>query len=150
MKYNIKKTNSAKNYLILLVFFIAFTHMSAQDIFGKWKTVDDHTGKAKSIVHIYKENGKATGRIIDIINDEAKKNLCEGCKGEKKDKPIMGMIIFEDLVNDNNVYKGTILDPGRGKEYTCKIWIDESDPDILNVRGYIAFFYRTQQWERIE
>ncbi len=150
MKNKIKKTNSSKNCLILLVFFIAFTHMSAQDIFGKWKTVDDHTGKAKSIVHIYEEDSMATGRIIDIINDEAKKNLCEGCKGEKKDKPIMGMIIFEELVNENNVYKGTILDPGRGKEYTCKIWIDENNPDILNVRGYIAFLYRTQQWIRIK
>lgn len=150
MKHNIEKTKYVKKCLVLLVFFIALTKISAQDIFGKWKTVDDHTGKAKSIVHIYEENGKATGRIIDIINDEAKQNLCEGCDGDKKDKPIMGMIIFEGLVNDNNVYKGTILDPGRGKEYTCKIWLEENNPDILNVRGYIAFLYRTQQWIRIE
>lgn len=29
--------------------------MVAQDIFGQWKTIDDETGEAKSIVEIYEK-----------------------------------------------------------------------------------------------
>ena len=29
---------------------------TAQDVTGKWKTIDDETGEAKSIVEIYKQN----------------------------------------------------------------------------------------------
>jgi uncharacterized protein (DUF2147 family) len=136
---------------IILFFLTSTVQTSAQDILGKWKTVDDQTGKAKSIVHIYEDNGKICGRIIDIINDEAKENLCDGCKGEKKNKPIMGMVIFDELEKNGDVYTGgKILDPGGGSEYNCKIWIDEDNPNILNVRGYIAFFFRTQYWVRVD
>lgn len=136
---------------VILFLFASTVQTSAQDILGKWKTVDDQTGKAKSIVHIYEDNGKICGKIIDIINDEAKENLCNECKGEKKDKPIMGMVIFDELEKNGNVYTGgKILDPGGGSEYNCKIWIEKENPNVLNVRGYIAFFFRTQQWVRIE
>lgn len=140
-----------KRVLLILFFLASSIQVSAQSILGKWKTVDDQTGKAKSIVHIYKENGKFCGRIIDIINVAAKKNLCEGCRGKKKDKPIMGMVIFNTLIKKGNMYSGgKILDPGGGSEYNCKIWIDKESPNILNVRGYIAFFFRTQHWVRIK
>lgn len=140
-----------KQTLLISLFLVSSSQISAQSILGKWKTVDDQTGMEKSIVHIYKEKGKFCGRIIDIINDEAKKNLCEDCKGKKKDKPIMGMVIFDALIKKGDVYSGgKILDPGGGSEYNCKIWIDKEKPNILNVRGYIAFFFRTQHWVRIE
>ena len=46
-------------------------------------------------------------------------------------------------------YKGgTILDPQKGKEYDCKIWLEEDDTNKLNVRGYISFLFRTQNWYR--
>lgn len=140
-----------KQILLVVFFLVGPNQNSAQSILGKWKTVDDQTGKAKSIVHIYKENDRFCGKIIDIINVEAKQNLCEGCKGEKKDQPIMGMVIFDELMKDGNEYSGgKILDPGGGSEYNCKIWIDEEKPNTLNVRGYVAFFYRTQYWTRVE
>ncbi|RZV56230.1 MAG: DUF2147 domain-containing protein, partial [Flavobacteriaceae bacterium] len=30
-----------------------------------------------------------------------------------------------------------------GRTYNCKLWIEEG---VLKVRGYVAFFYRTQEW----
>ena len=39
-----------------------------------------------------------------------------------------------------------ILDPENGKTYDCEIWLEN---DKLKVRGYIAFFYRTQTWEKV-
>jgi uncharacterized protein (DUF2147 family) len=61
------------------------------------------------------------------------------------------MVIFDELEKNGDVYTGgKILDPGGGSEYNCKIWIDEDKPNILNVRGYVAFFFRTQYWVRID
>ena len=45
----------------------------AQDIFGKWKTVDDETGAHKSIVEIYEKKGKVFGRVIEILEPFDKK-----------------------------------------------------------------------------
>ena len=42
---------------------------------------------------------------------------------------------------------GEILDPENGTTYDCKIWLENGQ---LQVRGYVAFFYRTQTWERVE
>jgi len=37
------------------------------------------------------------------------------------------------------------MDPETGKVYDCKIWLENGQ---LKVRGYVAFFYRTQTWLR--
>ena len=51
-----------KQCIILTIIFIAtlaaFSSAQAQDIVGRWKTIDDETGKAKSIVNIYMQDGK--------------------------------------------------------------------------------------------
>lgn len=121
-----------------------------QDIFGTWKTIDDETGEAKSTVKIYKENGKVYGEIIDIYNEADKNALCKTCEGEDYNKPVIGLVIIKDMENDGENYtNGTIFDPERGKKYKCRLSINEDNPDILEVRGYVSFFYATQYWERI-
>ena len=46
--------------------------------------------------------------------------------------------------------KGTITNPEDGKVYDCRLKLDEDNSNKLQVRGYIAFFYRTQYWIRAE
>ena len=46
-----------KLFLTITLFAFAVIPAIAQDVTGKWKTIDDETGEAKSIVEIYKENG---------------------------------------------------------------------------------------------
>ena len=59
------------------------------------------------------------------------------------------MEIIKDLDQDDDEFEdGTILDPENGKIYDCKIWLE--DKNTLNVRGYIAFFYRNKEWIRVE
>ena len=48
--------------------------------------------------------------------------------------------------DDDEWGDGEILDPNNGKIYDCKIWLEGND--ILKVRGYVGFFYRTQTWKR--
>ena len=124
--------------------------LGAQTIFGKWKTVDEATGEEKSVVEIYEENGKVYGKIVDIF-DASKRDLpCKFCEGDAYNKPLIGLVIIKDLERVGAVYKrGTITNPEDGKVYDCRITLDDDDKDILQLRGYIAFFYRTQYWKRV-
>ncbi|TXC81522.1 DUF2147 domain-containing protein [Luteibaculum oceani] len=138
--------------LLSICFALIFSSTFAQDITGKWKTIDDETGKVKSIVEIYLQDGKAHGKILEIFRapEEDQNPNCRKCTDDRKNKPVIGMEIIRGLENDDEEWEdGTILDPENGKVYDCKLWVDEDDPNILNVRGYVAFFFRTQTWERV-
>lgn len=138
----------------LIAHFILFLSFSvhSQDVFGSWKTVDDVTGEAKSIVEIYEKDGKAYGKIIKILDPNAPKDAkCEECSGKDKDKLIVGLTFLRGLEKDGDEYNGgTILDPENGKEY--KSYIQLESKDKLKVRGYIGFSLlgRTQYWYRVK
>lgn len=123
--------------------------MQADSIEGIWVTQDDETGKQKSEVLIYKENGKLFGKITKLLLPEDEGKKCVNCKGENKDQPIEGMVIINDLQLDDETWEdGTILDPKSGKVYDCLIGFEDSN--TLKVRGYLGFSLlgRTQIWKR--
>jgi len=124
----------------------------SQDIFGKWKTIDDRTGKPKAVIHIYEENGFMHGKVVQVLEPGKENARCVKCPGEKKDQPIVGMKIIDSLKqNDNGEWKGkTLFDPEQGMTFRCKIWLNPKNRDELKVRGYLAFLYRTQTWIRVE
>ncbi|WP_299224465.1 DUF2147 domain-containing protein [uncultured Psychroserpens sp.] len=139
-------------YLFFTICFAFASFLYAQDVVGQWKTIDDETGEAKSIVEIYKKNGKLYGKIVEIF-DKSKRDLpCKFCEGDDYNKPIMGLVIIKNMMKvAKNLYKkGTITNPEDGKVYTCRLKIDEDNPNQLQVRGYIAFFYKTQYWVRVK
>ncbi len=140
-----------KEGLFLLLLFLVFSNLRGQSVQGYWKTIDDVTEKPKSILEIYEEEGGLSARVVEILVDGRENARCIKCKGLKKDRPITGMTIFEDLKKlDEHTYgEGEILDPETGKEYRVKIWMDPERPDRLKVRGYIAFLFRTQTWRRV-
>jgi len=120
--------------------------MAYADIVGRWQTIDDETGKPKSIVEIYQQDGKFYGKVLDLLL-KPDNTLCEKCEGELKDKPVVGMQILSGMIKKEAEYvDGTILDPSKGTVYRCKMWLDGDDK--LQVRGYITFLYRTQTWHR--
>ena len=131
--------------LILACIFIAQSAL-AQDITGKWTTIDDNTGKERSVVEIYKKGDKYFGKVSDMYLEphEPKDPICDLCTDERKDQQTLGMEIIRNMEKDGDEYSGgDILDPENGKVYRCKLWIED---DKLMVRGYIAFFFRTQEW----
>ena len=133
----------------LAVFFSIIFNAQGQTVIGKWKTIDDETGQAKSIVEIYEKSGKIYGKIIEIVNPEKRKSLCTKCSGENKNAPILGLTIIKGLVKDWDEYNGgKILDPNKGEEYKCLIVLEEKDK--LKVRGFVgvSLFGRTQYWSR--
>lgn len=142
--------------LWLVLFFVAslFTLASAQNesIVGRWKTIDDETGKAKSIVSIYEQDGMFFGKIDTLFREEGEDPdpLCDKCPEDdpRYNQRVMGMLILENLKKKGKEWKdGKILDPGKGKIYDCKMWLEDGK---LKVRGYILFLYRTQTWYRMD
>lgn len=135
--------------LQFLVFVLSFS-MYSQSIIGKWKTIDGVSGVEKSIVEIYKENGKLFGKIVDILDPNDKDALCEKCKDDNYNKPILGLVLIKNMLKDGDYYrKGTIFDPEHGKTFKCRLKLTDNQ-DVLQVRGYIAFLYATQYWERVK
>jgi uncharacterized protein (DUF2147 family) len=120
---------------------------AAESPVGKWKTIDDKSGKVVSEVEIYEQSGKLFGKIVGLTepNDkQGKPKTCTHCTGAEKDKPIVGLVIIKDLAASGERYKGgTILDPEDGKVYKAEIWVEDGK---LKVRGYLGFFYKTQTW----
>ena len=138
--------------LVLSFFFVALTGM-AQSCVGKWITIDDETGKQKSIVELYKQNDKLYGKITYLFPREGRgpNPKCTKCTDDRKDEPLVGLQIVRNLKWDGSTWNsGTIVDPENGKIYDVKMWLDEENKDRLNVRGYIGPFFRTQTWKRLD
>lgn len=134
-------------YLSILFLTVAVSGYG-QSIVGKWKTIDDESGKPRSIVEIYEEEGRFFGKIVKLFREpgEDPDPICEECEDDRKDQKIIGMQIISDLKynkGDQIYQKGEILDPENGNIYDCKLWVEEGK---LMVRGYLLFFYRTQTW----
>ena len=121
---------------------------------GRWKTVDDATGEANSIVDMWEENGKLYGKIERLINPDPNDPdpRCVQCSGDLKDRRLVGLRIIWDLVRDGNQWSGgEILDPDSGKIYRCSITVRDGGKK-LRVRGFIGFSLlgRTEYWLRDE
>jgi len=136
-------------FKIILFTYMLVNSYQTNQIEGVWITQDDETGKKKSEVLLYKNEGKLYGKILNLLLEEDKGKLCVNCKGENKNLAIEGMVIVEGLeLNGKTWEEGTILDPKSGKTYSCYITFENDN--TLKVRGYIGFSLlgRTQKWIR--
>jgi uncharacterized protein (DUF2147 family) len=121
---------------------------------GAWKTVDDKSGKVKSIVRIWEDQGKLFGRIEKLFRDpgEDRDPVCVPCQGQLKYARVIGMTILTNLSRDGDVWSGgRIVDPENGKSYSCSLKVTDGGKK-LKVRGYIGFSLlgRTQTWLKAE
>ena len=117
---------------------------------GRWRTIDDATGKPKSIVEIYTaKDGRYAGKVVEILDlKDGPDPLCDQCEGANRDKPIKGMVILWGLKpdGDGKWSGGYVLDPENGKTYKSKLAL--RDGGRLDMSGCIAFLCRTQTWSR--
>ncbi|KGL61100.1 MULTISPECIES: DUF2147 domain-containing protein [unclassified Polaribacter] len=140
-----------KKTLISLTFLIITASINAQNIFGKWHSTNENTGEVDSVIEVYKKDGKAFAKVVDIKDAARKDAVCEKCEDENKNRPILGLNILTGLEKDGEEWSGgNILDPRNGKIYKCYIKLIK--PNKLKLRGYIglALFGKTAYWERAE
>ena len=130
------------------------TAQASESPVGVWRTIDDKTGKEKSLVRIVEANGELRATIEKLFREphEEPNPNCDKCPGERKNKPVLGMMIMTGLKKSGSEYDGgEILDPANGKTYRVKMWTAEGGKK-LNVRGFIgvSLLGRTQVWVRDE
>ena len=119
---------------------------------GTWTTIDDKTQKPKSVVEIYQaKDGSLAGRVTEILQSDRGPNpVCDKCSGDRKDKPVKGMVILWGIRQKGDTWEGgQILDPKNGKTYSVKVTPVEGGKK-LDVRGFMGFSMlgRTQTWVR--
>jgi uncharacterized protein (DUF2147 family) len=127
---------------------------AAQDTpVGLWKTIDDDGKTEKSLVRITDSSGMLSGKIEKIFDPAKQDSKCDKCSDERKDKPVLGMVILRNLKQDPDDKEtwsgGEILDPNNGKTYKARLKPLDGGRQ-LQMRGYIGPFYRTQVWQRVE
>lgn len=119
---------------------------------GTWQTIDDSTGQPKALVQISQDGGGAlSGKVIKGLgaNDQPDRR-CTACTDARKDQPILGMTIINDMKKDGDAWdQGQILDPENGKVYKCKMHLEDGGSKLV-VRGYIgvSLLGRSQTWIR--
>jgi uncharacterized protein (DUF2147 family) len=140
----------------LIALAISALHAWADDTspVGLWKSIDDNTGKAKSLIRISESDGQLKGTVEKLFRapGEEQNPKCDKCSDARKDQPIIGMTILSGLKKNGNEYSGgEILDPANGKLYKSKLSVVDNGKK-LQVRGYIGapLFGRTQVWMREE
>ncbi len=119
---------------------------------GRWKTIDDRTGKVRGIVDLHEQNGEIYGTVESIIDPPIPNATCYLCTGDLKDKPIVGMRVLWDLQKDSDQWTGGhVLDPETGRSYRASIALEDGGKK-LRMHGYVLMpiFGRTQHWVRLQ
>lgn len=137
--------------MLLILLLLSTNCLSQGTILGKWTTIDDESGKARSVVEIGERSSKVFGKIIKLYPNtgEDPDPICDKCPEEdvRHNKKIIGLEIIQDMIwSEKTLTEGTILDPESGKIYQCKIWLEGEN---LKVRGYWGPFFRTQTWKKV-
>ncbi|HTA93384.1 MAG TPA: DUF2147 domain-containing protein [Polyangiaceae bacterium] len=121
---------------------------------GYWKTIDDHTGQARSIVQIFEANGELHGRVEKFLNlpNGTKPPTCDKCPGDKKGKPVLGLEFLWGFKRDGAGWSdGSVLDPEEGRVYHANLELLDGGKR-LKLFGYVRVVFkigRSQTWLRV-
>lgn len=138
--------------LCLLLSLLPVKAMAQEAPVGSWLTIDDSTGKPKSVVEIYRSSdGTLAGRVIEVLqSDRGPDPVCEQCRGDRRNQPVQGMVILWGMEHAGDSWEGgRILDPSSGSIYSARLRLIE-DGKRLELRGFRGFSLlgRTQIWVR--
>ena len=143
-----------KKLLFISSLIFVSSSLYAQDPLNgtSWKTIDDQTHEARSIVKFREDkSGYLTATVQKVlIADQAEK--CTKCTGSFQNKPLVGITVIRNLKNiGGNMYEGgTIVDPQTGKSYSLKGKLTNNGTR-LDLRGYmgISALGRNQVWYKV-
>ena len=137
-----------------LLFTTGFAYAQATPV-GLWKTIDDKTGKERTLVRITETTGVLSGRVEKRLDPDARPDdKCEKCSDDRKDQPLQGLEIIRGVTKAETEGRwdgGTVLDPEEGKTYKVRLTVVDGGKK-LELRGYIGMplLGRTQTWTRVE
>ena len=120
-----------------------------QSPIGKWRTLDDKTGKAMTVTEVYAaKNGTLAARITENLGLPA---TCSECGGQYKDKPFTGIVTLWNLKpGKDGTWSGNGYKPSEDRNFNAKTVKLIDGGKKLEVKGCVAFICRTATWVRID
>jgi uncharacterized protein (DUF2147 family) len=120
---------------------------------GRWQLIDDETNSPRGVVEMTLVDGELQGRFVQAFlhPGEDPNAVCGKCKDERKNQPMIGMVILWGLRRNGKEWdRGYILDPTNGRIYGATLMLADGGTS-LRVRGFIGFSLlgRTQTWTRL-
>lgn len=138
-----------KPLLVFVMMTLLIPFAKAQSPAGNWTTIDDQTGKKRSVVHLSVSGNTLSGSVVKVYPQPGDTGMCNNCPGAFKGKPVKGLTFLWGLKDEGNGTwsGGQIIDPKTGKIYKAKITVNGNK---LNVRAYVgvSLLGRTQTWVR--
>ncbi|HMD68881.1 MAG TPA: DUF2147 domain-containing protein [Chitinivibrionales bacterium] len=143
-------------FLLLIMTFCSLPAFPSDTLSpaGRWKTVDDKSGKPKSIMNIVLRGDTLVATIDSLYREpgEEPDPVCDKCTDWRKNMKVKGLTITDAMVRRGNEWSGgRITDPDNGKAYRCIVKLLDKGTQ-LDVHGYIGFAIigRSQYWYRVK
>ena len=137
--------------LLLVASFLPAGPAADPSITGAWSMPvlkGKDKGKERFQVEIFEKDGVYYGKIVKLTS-LPENALCTKCKKERKDKPLMGMLMLWNLKKEAGRYvEGKIYDVEAGKEYKCSIV--QITPDRLKITASVLFLSESHYWTRVK
>ncbi|CAN5381267.1 hypothetical protein BH09BAC3_BH09BAC3_13780 [soil metagenome] len=138
-------------YLLIAAVLLPGLPLIAQhkNIEGVWITPD-----RDAHIHIYRQGQYYFGKMIWLTpeKDDAGNPITdtENPDPKKRNVPLKGMVIINDLVLKSEKWSGHIYDPESGETYQVQIKL--KDENEIELRGYVGspIFGRTEVWTRLK
>jgi hypothetical protein len=118
---------------------------------GLWQPLDS-SGKPLGLIKIYQDHGLYFGRIEPSSAQDKDDGRCVRCTDERKDQPVLGLVIIRNMKLDGNEYiGGDVLDPTSGRIYGCRFRLIEDGQKMI-MRGFfgIPLLGRSMIWARAD
>ncbi|TKD50024.1 DUF2147 domain-containing protein [Sphingomonas baiyangensis] len=114
----------------------------ADGVTGRWMTPGD-----QAIIAIKPCGNRLCGVIERVLKAPpgAPKVDANNPDPALRKRPLVGTAILSDFTRDDAQWRGTIYDPRSGKSYRSTMRVRGA---LLEVKGCIAVFCRTQEWRR--
>lgn len=117
---------------------------------GKWKTLDDKTGKPMTITEVYQaKNGTFAAKIVENLGLP---ETCTTCSGKNKGQPVVGMLTLWGLKPvDGGWGEGNGYKPSEDRSFKAKKVELIDGGKRLKVTGCVAaFICRSAEWVRVD
>lgn len=127
---------------------LAFSASAQNTPIGKWKTLDDKTGKVMTVSEIYEaKNGTLAARIVEAVGVPA---TCTTCSGANKNKPMVGIVTLWDLKpnGDGTWGGGKGYKPSEDRSFNAKSMKLLDGGKKLEIRGCVSIICRNATWVR--
>jgi len=135
--------------IALLLAAAPFAASAQESPLGKWRTLDDKTGKPMTVTEVYMaKNGTMAAKIVENLGLPA---TCTTCSGEYKNKPVVGMVTLWNLKQKNGVWSdGNGYKPSEDTKFKVKSAKLIEGGNKLEVTGCKSVFCRSATWVRVK